>query len=76
MNAKQRITVLVMDVLLLVELTVCIYLGQNSAWDLTGFFIKTYLPAAAATVVIALLLIRRWGDGMPVPDGDAGRERQ
>ncbi len=76
MNAKQRITVLIMDAMLLVELTVCIYLGQNSAWDLTGFFIKTYLPAAAATVATALVLIRRWGGGLPAPEGDTVRKRQ
>ena len=63
MNIKQRVAVLVMDMMLLAELAVCMYLGQHRAGDLTGFFIKTYLPAAALTVLLAWLLIRCWRGG-------------
>lgn len=75
MNTRQRIAVLAMDVLLLAELAVCLYLGRQSGDDLTAFFMKTYLPAAALTVVLAWLLIRLWRDGMPSDIREAGRER-
>ena len=75
MNGKQRMAVLVMDVMLVVELAVCMYLGQHKAEDLTGFFMKTYLPAAGVTVVLAWLLIRLWRDDLPGSARTAGQDR-
>ena len=59
MNLRQRAVVVAMDLLLLMELMVCIYLGQQQGDQLTVFFLKTYLPAAALTVLPAWYLIRR-----------------
>lgn len=61
MNLKQRIVVLAMDVLLLAELAVCMYQAQSCPDHLTAVFLKTYLPAAGATLLAAWLLIRRLG---------------
>lgn len=59
LNKRQRAVAVIMNLLLLIELTVCMYLGQNDPDDLTMFFLKTFLPAAAVTLVTARLLIRR-----------------
>lgn len=59
MDFTKRLIIIAMDGMLLVELTVCMYLGQGAAENFTGFFMKTYLPAAAVTVLAAWLLIRR-----------------
>ena len=59
MNLRQKTVVVLMDILLLAELMVCIYLGQQQGDQLTVFFLKTYLPAGALTVLPAWYLIRR-----------------
>jgi hypothetical protein len=74
MNVKQRMAVLIMDVMLLLELAVCMYLGQHRAGDLTGFFVKTYLPVAAVTVILAWLLTRMWRGSATADGHTAGLE--
>ena len=59
MNLRQKAVVVTMDILLLAELMVCMYLGQQQGDNLTVFFLKTYLPAGALTVLPAWYLIRR-----------------
>ena len=59
MNLRQKAVVVTMDILLLAELMVCMYLGQQQGDHLTVFFLKTYLPAGALTVLPAWYLIRR-----------------
>jgi hypothetical protein len=75
MNPKQRIAVIVMDLMLVAELAVCIFLGHRSPDDLTAFFLKTYLPAGATTVLLAWLLIRRWRDAPPADEGSLTENR-
>ncbi|MDY6910102.1 MAG: hypothetical protein SWC40_09210 [Thermodesulfobacteriota bacterium] len=60
MNVKQKIVVLVMDLLLLVELTWSIYLGHGRGDEMTAVFLRTFLPLALVTVVSGRLLVRRW----------------
>ena len=59
MNLKQKMVVVLMDVLLLAELAVAIYLGVRDPDNLTVIFLKTYVPTAAVTVVAARICIRR-----------------
>ena len=61
LNNRQRAVVVIMNLLLLTELTVCMYLGQQDPDNLTLFFLKTFLPAAGATLVGTRMLIRRMG---------------
>jgi hypothetical protein len=61
MNGKQRLVVVLMDILLLAELAVAIYLGQRSPDDIALIFLKTYLPAMLVTVVLARICIKRLG---------------
>jgi len=72
MNIKQKITVVAMDVMLVLELALCMYLGQRTGDDLTAFFIKTYLPALLATVAVARFFIRRWEAAPPDSTGASG----
>lgn len=69
MNLRQRAVVVVMDILLLAELMVCMYLGQQQGDQLTAFFLKTYLPVGAMTVLPAWYLIRRLRSSGPPCDG-------
>jgi hypothetical protein len=66
LNGRQRAVVIIMNLLLLIELTVCMYFGQQDPDNLTLFFLKTFLPAAAATLTSARMLIRR----LHKPDAD------
>lgn len=59
LNGRQRTVILFMNLLLLAELTVCMYLGQQDPDNLTLFFLKSFLPAAATTIIGARLLIKR-----------------
>ena len=68
MNLGQKAVVVVMDILLLAELMVCMYLGQQQGDNMTVFFLKTYLPAGALTVLPAWYLIRRVRRGRSFSD--------
>jgi len=48
-----------MDILLLTELTFCIYLGQQNPDDVTGFFLRSFIPLALITVVVSRILIKK-----------------
>lgn len=62
LNGRQRTVVVMMNLMLLAELTVCMYLGQQDPDNLTVFFLKTFLPMAGATLIVARILIKRLGD--------------
>lgn len=59
MNFKQRIVLIVMDVLILSELMFSIYLGYRNQENLTVIFLKTYIPAVIVTIIIGRVLIKR-----------------
>ena len=61
LNSRQRAVAVIMDIMLLTELTLCIYWGQHDPDTLTLFFLKSFLPAAGITFIGARLLIRRLG---------------
>ncbi|MFH1984249.1 MAG: hypothetical protein ABIL58_20600 [Pseudomonadota bacterium] len=65
MNLKQKLAVITMDAMLVLELALCMYFGQRSGGDLTAFFLKTFLPALVVTVVVARFFIHRWQDAAP-----------
>ena len=62
LNGRQRTVVVMMNLMLLAELTVCMYLGQQDPDNLTVFFLKTFLPMAGTTLIVARILIKRLGD--------------
>lgn len=59
LNFRQKIAVIVMDILLLAELTGCIYFGHQFKDDMTGFFLRTFIPLALITVIASRIAIRK-----------------
>ncbi len=59
LNTAQRIVVIAMDVLLLAELTLCMYLAGRTPETMVPVFLKTYVPTAVVTLVGARFLIKR-----------------
>lgn len=59
LTGGQRAVVIVMNVMLLAELTWAIYHGQQDPQNLTAVFLRTFIPAAAITLVVARILLRR-----------------
>ncbi len=59
LNARQRLVVVVMDVLLLAELAGCMFLASRTPELMAAQFLKTYVPLMLATVVGARLIMRR-----------------
>jgi len=59
MNGKQKLIVVVMDLLLLIELAVAVYLGYQQQENLTVIFLRTYVPAMLITVILARISIRK-----------------
>ncbi|MDP4857836.1 MAG: hypothetical protein NWR42_10535 [Desulfobacterales bacterium] len=59
MNGKQKLIVVVMDLLLLIELAVAVYLGYQHQENLTVIFLRTYVPAMLVTVILARISIRK-----------------
>jgi hypothetical protein len=60
LNARQRVVVLAMNILLLAEMTVAIYLGQQDPENLTIIFLKTFLPLLIVTLISARVLVRKF----------------
>jgi hypothetical protein len=58
MNLKQKMVILVMDMALLIELFLAIYLGSRDPETMTVFFLKTYIPAVVLTIITARICIR------------------
>jgi hypothetical protein len=59
MNGKQKLIVVVMDLLLLIELAVAVYLGYQHQENLTVIFLRTYVPSMLVTVILARISIRK-----------------
>lgn len=63
LTAGQRAVVVVMNLMLLAELTWAMYRGQQDAGNLTAVFLRTFIPWAAATLLAARILLRRLQPG-------------
>jgi len=59
LNARQKLVVVLMDAALLAELAVCIYLGKQDPENMTGIFLKTFVPMVVGTLIAARILIKR-----------------
>jgi len=58
LNARQKWVVVLMDLMLLAEICLSVYMGQQNPAELTAVFLKTFVPAAALTVISARIAIR------------------
>jgi len=60
LSRKQMMVVIAMDLLLLAEVTLCVYWGQQDPENLSVIFLKTFVPSAVVTLVATRLLMRRF----------------
>jgi hypothetical protein len=70
LNFKQKIVVILMNVFLLAEMTYSICLGKQVPEDMTLIFLKTYIPMVIGTLLLARILIRRFGRGSALSQGE------
>ncbi len=59
LSTRQRVVVLCMNVLLLTELTLGMYFGQQEPENLTAVFLRIFIPSATITLIAARLVMRR-----------------
>lgn len=59
LNGRQKTVVIIMDVLLLAELTASMFIGQQYGDDMSGVFLRTFIPLALGTVIVAKVFIRK-----------------
>lgn len=59
MNAHQKIAVVVMDILMIAELCVAMYLAYNNPEYFTPVFIKSFLVMLIPTLIVAWVVVKR-----------------
>lgn len=64
LTARQRTVVIIMNLMLLAELSGAMYLGQQDPENLTAIFLRCFIPLAAITLISARILLRRL---QPIP---------
>ncbi|MBI5062320.1 MAG: hypothetical protein HZB87_02290 [Desulfatitalea sp.] len=52
-----------MNLLLLAELTLGMYWGQQDPENLSAIFLRTFIPSGAMTILAARLMLRRFKNG-------------
>jgi flagellar biosynthesis protein FliQ len=67
LNPRQLLVVILVNVLLLAELTLSIYLGKQDPEEMTLIFLRTFLPLVAVTLVGAKWLLMRLGRTADAP---------
>lgn len=65
-NVRQKLVLVCMDVLLLTELTFCLWLAYQHQDTFAATFLKTYLPLFLPTLAAGVWLARRFRDPVPV----------
>jgi len=62
MNFRQKLTIAGVDLLILTELTWALYKSvQGPVDDCAAIFLRLFVPAAAATLVIGRLVVKKLG---------------
>jgi hypothetical protein len=70
LTSRQRIVVIIMNLMLLAELAWAMYHGHQDPDNLTAVFLRTFIPAAAVTLAAARLLLRRLQPATSEPADD------
>ncbi|MBF0120939.1 MAG: hypothetical protein HQK79_19085 [Desulfobacterales bacterium] len=60
MNSKQRIVVIITDILVLIELTISIYFANHNPEYVALEFFKIYIPLILVTLFISKRFIRKY----------------
>ena len=71
LSAGQRTVVIIMNIMLLAELTWAMYHGQQDPENLTAVFLRSFVPAAAVTLLGARILLRKLRPIPPEPADEA-----
>jgi len=59
MNLKQKLIVVLADILILSELAFAMYQSAQNPEDFTGTFLRIFIPLATATFIISMVGIRK-----------------
>jgi hypothetical protein len=59
-NIKQKIAVVMINILILAELAFSLYIGSKDQ-DMVLTFLKIYVPAVIVTLILGRIFIRRLG---------------
>ncbi len=63
MNTRQKLMVVLIDVLILTELTFSMIVsGRGPQDDMTGAFIRIFVPSVVATLILGRLCLRKLRD--------------
>jgi hypothetical protein len=65
MNIQQKVVVVIMDVLLIVELCVSMYFANQNQDSFTVVFIRYFLTMCIPTLLVAKILVKRLGSRDP-----------
>lgn len=61
MNAKQKVVVILANILILAELTWSMYISSQDPEEMTVIFLGSFIPMVIGTVLLARMLTRRLG---------------
>jgi len=64
MNLSQKMAVVVLNLLILTELSLSLYFAGQNPTDLTAIFLKCFFSMAVPTFIIAKVMINRLGNRM------------
>lgn len=70
LSPRQRMVVIIMDVLLLLEMTLCIYLSHEQKETMVLSFLGSYVPLMLVTLLSARFVIKRMDR---TPDAEKGK---
>jgi hypothetical protein len=60
MNMKQRIVVIIADILLLAALTFSVYVAQQTPQEIAFAFLKTFIPMVLCTLVLGRIFLKKF----------------
>ena len=58
-NVKQKLVVVIMNVLILAELTLSIVIGKHDPENIALVFMSIFIPSVVVTLIAARILIRK-----------------
>jgi len=64
MNLRQKIAVVALNLLILTELSVSLYLAGQDQANLTSVFLKSFFAMIIPTFIVAKVVIKRLGDSL------------
>lgn len=60
MNLKQRVVVIIADIMLLAQLTYSVYVAQQTPEEISLVFMKTFFPLVLCTFIAGRFFVRKF----------------